>query len=183
MTTDGPDPMTDKPRFATRVVRAVAPPRSASRPLTPSIDLANVYVFDDLDQVDAVWEGTTPGYVYGRFGTANHALLVGVSHPCPDLPHFLHAEADVEEVVLAVPLEDVEVLLLVVLLVVVELLVVVVVLLVVLVVLLVVLVVLIVVVAEVELVEVVIATGEYVNVVVFQTGFVLIELDHEALTV
>ena len=75
MTTDGPDPMTDKPRFATRVVRAVAPPRSASRPLTPSIDLANVYVFDDLDQVDAVWEGTTPGYVYGRFGTANHALL------------------------------------------------------------------------------------------------------------
>ncbi len=88
----------------------------------------------------------------------------------------LLAEADVEEVVLAVPLEDVEVLLLVVLLVVVELLVVVVV-------LLVVLVVLIVVVAVVELVEVVIATGEYVNVVVFQTGFVLIELDHEALTV
>jgi len=95
----------------------------------------------------------------------------------------LLAEADVEEVVLAVPLEDVEVLLLVVLLVVVELLVVVVVLLVVLVVLLVVLVVLIVVVAEVELVEVVIATGEYVNVVVLQTGLVLIELDHEALTV
>jgi len=93
------------------------------------------------------------------------------------------AEAEVEEVVLAVRVEDVEVPLVVVLLVVVELLVVVVVLLIVLVVLLVVLVVLIVVVAEVELVEVVIATGEYVNVVVFQTGFVLIELDHEALTV
>ena len=96
------------------------------------------------------------------------------------------AEAEVEEVVLAVRVEDVEVPLVVVLLVVVEPVVVVVVLLVVLVVLLavlVVLVVLVVVVAEVELVEVVIATGEYVNVVVLQTGLVLIELDHEALTV
>ena len=91
----------------------------------------------------------------------------------------LLAEAEVEELVLAVRLEDVEVLLVVVLLVVVEPVVVVVVLLVV----LVVLVALVVVVAEVELVEVVIATGEYVNVVVFQIGFVLIELDHEALTV
>jgi cystathionine gamma-synthase len=41
----------------------------------PDLHLANVYVFDDLEQVDAVWEGREPGYVYGRFGTPNHTLL------------------------------------------------------------------------------------------------------------
>ena len=41
----------------------------------PDLHLANVYVFDDLEQVDAVWEGREPGYVYGRFGTPNHTIL------------------------------------------------------------------------------------------------------------
>jgi cystathionine gamma-synthase len=63
------------PRFATRTARGASPPRSASTPLVPGIQLANVYVFDDLAQVDAVWEGREPGYVYGRFGTPNHTLL------------------------------------------------------------------------------------------------------------
>lgn len=67
--------MTTEPRFATRAARAAAPPPSASRPLTPPIHLANVYVFDDLEQVDAVWEGRRAGYVYGRFGTPNHTIL------------------------------------------------------------------------------------------------------------
>jgi cystathionine gamma-synthase len=62
-------------RFATRSVRAAAAPRSASTPLVPSIHLANVYVFKDLSQVDAVWEGREAGYVYGRFGTPNHTML------------------------------------------------------------------------------------------------------------
>jgi cystathionine gamma-synthase len=67
--------MSDQPRFATRAAQGSRPPTSASRPLTPSIHLANVYVFDDLAQVDAVWEGERPGYVYGRFGTPNHTML------------------------------------------------------------------------------------------------------------
>jgi len=68
----------DRPlRFATRAARAVPPPPSVSRPLTPPIHLANVYAFDDLAQVDAVWEGRDPGYVYGRFGTPNHTMLEG----------------------------------------------------------------------------------------------------------
>ncbi len=67
--------MTRPPRFATRAARAVPAPESASRPLTPPIHLANVYVFDDLAQVDAVWDGTQRGYVYGRFGTPNHTML------------------------------------------------------------------------------------------------------------
>jgi len=67
--------MADLPRFATRAARAAGAPSSASRPLTPPLHLANVYVFDDLEQVDAVWEGRTPGYVYGRFGTPGHTQL------------------------------------------------------------------------------------------------------------
>ena len=67
--------MTRAPRFATRAARAVPHPASVSRPLTPPIYLANVYVFDDLAQVDAVWEGQRPGYIYGRFGTPNHTML------------------------------------------------------------------------------------------------------------
>jgi len=62
-------------RFATRAARAVPLPVSASRPLAPPIYLANVYVFEDLSEVDAVWEGQRPGYVYGRFGTPNHTML------------------------------------------------------------------------------------------------------------
>jgi cystathionine gamma-synthase len=62
-------------RFATRSARGAAPPRSASTPLTPGVHLANVYVFEDLAQVDAVWEGRQAGYVYGRFGTPNHTML------------------------------------------------------------------------------------------------------------
>ncbi|HEV8674517.1 MAG TPA: aminotransferase class I/II-fold pyridoxal phosphate-dependent enzyme [Methylomirabilota bacterium] len=67
--------MSQSPRFATRAARAAPHPPSASRPLTPPIHLANVYVFDDLAQVDAVWEGQRPGYIYGRFGTPNHTML------------------------------------------------------------------------------------------------------------
>jgi cystathionine beta-lyase/cystathionine gamma-synthase len=48
---------------------------SASRPLTPPIYQTNVFVFDDMATVDAVWESQRPGFVYGRFGTPNHAML------------------------------------------------------------------------------------------------------------
>ena len=67
--------MSARLRFATRTARAAPPPESASRPLVPGIHLANVYVFEDLAQVDAVWEGREAGYVYGRFGTPNHTIL------------------------------------------------------------------------------------------------------------
>jgi cystathionine beta-lyase/cystathionine gamma-synthase len=67
--------MSRMPRLATLAARAAPIPASVSRPLTPPIELANVFAFDDLEQVDAVWEGRRPGYVYGRFGTANHAML------------------------------------------------------------------------------------------------------------
>src|SRR5437867_12201804 len=67
--------MTTKPRFATRAARVVASIASTSRGLTPPIHMASVYVFDDLEQVAAVWEGHRRGYVYGRFATPNHTML------------------------------------------------------------------------------------------------------------
>lgn len=70
-----PEGAATRPRFATRAAHVAPPVRSASRPLVPPIELANVYVFDDLDQVDAVWEGRQAGHVYGRFGTPNHTAL------------------------------------------------------------------------------------------------------------
>src|SRR5262249_54931828 len=48
---------------------------AASRPLTPPSYQANVYVFEDMDTVESVWESKKPGFVYGRYGTANHTML------------------------------------------------------------------------------------------------------------
>jgi cystathionine beta-lyase/cystathionine gamma-synthase len=48
---------------------------STSRPLIPPIYQSSVWVFDEMQAVDAVWEGERPGFVYGRFGTPNSAML------------------------------------------------------------------------------------------------------------
>ncbi len=61
--------------FETLAARGGRNVPSASRPLTPPIYQTNVYVFEDLDTVESVWEHKTPGFVYGRYGTANHAML------------------------------------------------------------------------------------------------------------
>jgi cystathionine beta-lyase/cystathionine gamma-synthase len=48
---------------------------SASRPLAAPIYQSSVWVFDEMKTVDAVWESERPGFVYGRFGTPNSAML------------------------------------------------------------------------------------------------------------
>jgi cystathionine beta-lyase/cystathionine gamma-synthase len=62
-------------RFDTVVARGGRDVPSRSRPLTPPIYQTNVYVFEDMDAVEAVWEGKEPGFVYGRYGTGNHQML------------------------------------------------------------------------------------------------------------
>jgi cystathionine beta-lyase/cystathionine gamma-synthase len=62
-------------RFETVVARGGRDVPSASRPLTPPIYQTNVYVFDDMETVESVWEYKQPGFVYGRYGTANHQML------------------------------------------------------------------------------------------------------------
>ena len=61
--------------FETLVARGGRDVVSASRPLTPPIYQTNVYVFEDMDTVESVWESKKPGFVYGRYGTANHTML------------------------------------------------------------------------------------------------------------
>ena len=55
--------------FETLVARGGRDVPSASRPLTAPIYQTNVYVFEDMDTVESVWEHKTPGFVYGRYGT------------------------------------------------------------------------------------------------------------------
>jgi cystathionine beta-lyase/cystathionine gamma-synthase len=61
--------------FETRAARGGRDIASASRPLTPPIYQTNVYVFEDMDTVESVWESKKPGFVYGRYGTGNHTML------------------------------------------------------------------------------------------------------------
>jgi cystathionine gamma-synthase len=61
--------------FETIAARGGRDVPSASRPLTPPIYQTNVFVFEDMDAVESVWEQKRPGFVYGRYGTANHAML------------------------------------------------------------------------------------------------------------
>src|SRR5262249_7568531 len=51
-------------RFDTVVARGARDVPSRSRPLTPPIYQTNVYVFEDMDAVESVWEGKEPGFVY-----------------------------------------------------------------------------------------------------------------------
>jgi cystathionine beta-lyase/cystathionine gamma-synthase len=62
-------------KFETLVARGGRDVPSASRPLTAPIYQTNVYVFEDMETVESVWESKTPGFVYGRYGTGNHAML------------------------------------------------------------------------------------------------------------
>ncbi len=48
---------------------------SAGRPLTPPIYQASVYAFEEMEAVEAVWEGRESGFIYGRYGAPNTAML------------------------------------------------------------------------------------------------------------
>lgn len=61
--------------FHTLAARGGRDAASASRPLTAPIYQTNVYVFEDMETVESVWEGKSAGYVYGRYGTGNHTML------------------------------------------------------------------------------------------------------------
>ena len=61
--------------FETLAARGGRDVPSGSRPLTPPIYQTSVYAFDDMETVESVWEHKSPGFVYGRYGTPNHAML------------------------------------------------------------------------------------------------------------
>jgi cystathionine gamma-synthase/methionine-gamma-lyase len=67
-----------EPQAATRVVHSGAEVHrapSSTWPLAAPIVQTSVYVYPDLNTVDAVHEGDQPGYIYGRYGLPNHRAL------------------------------------------------------------------------------------------------------------
>jgi cystathionine beta-lyase/cystathionine gamma-synthase len=60
---------------ATTCARAVEPPPSKTEPLAPPIQLSSVYRVFGLDQIDALYEGETPGFTYSRDGHPNASQL------------------------------------------------------------------------------------------------------------
>jgi len=62
-------------RFETIAARGGRDLPSASRPLTPPIYQTSVYAFESMETMEAVWEGKEPGFVYGRYGSPNTAML------------------------------------------------------------------------------------------------------------
>jgi cystathionine beta-lyase/cystathionine gamma-synthase len=63
---------------ATRIVHAgedVHRRPSVTWPIAPPIVQTSVYVYPDIESVDAVHDGESPGYIYGRYGVPNHTAL------------------------------------------------------------------------------------------------------------
>ncbi|WP_435010308.1 trans-sulfuration enzyme family protein [Tundrisphaera lichenicola] len=63
---------TDPSSLCARPAR-VAP--SATPPLSPPLQLSSVYEFDNLDRIDAIYQGRESGFVYARDGHLNAAQL------------------------------------------------------------------------------------------------------------
>lgn len=62
-------------RFETIAARGGRDVPSASRPLTPPIYQTSVYAFETMEDVESAWEGKQPGFLYGRYGGPNTAML------------------------------------------------------------------------------------------------------------
>ena len=67
--------MTPEPTPDTTCARPPEPPASATLPLSPPLDLSVVYRLEGLDQVDAVYHGAAPGFIYARDGHPNAVQL------------------------------------------------------------------------------------------------------------
>lgn len=67
--------MPERPHPETICARPPAAPESTTTPLGPPLQLSVVYRLADLDQVDAAYQGRTPGYIYARDGHPNAATL------------------------------------------------------------------------------------------------------------
>ncbi len=68
-----PDPAPLRPE--TTCARPPEPPPSVSQPLVPPLSLSVVWTLASLDQVDDIYEGRAPGYIYARDGHPNATQL------------------------------------------------------------------------------------------------------------
>jgi cystathionine beta-lyase/cystathionine gamma-synthase len=60
---------------ATLCARPAASPPSRTSPLSSPLQLSSVYKVESLDQIDALYDGQTPGYAYSRDGHPNGTQL------------------------------------------------------------------------------------------------------------
>ncbi len=65
----------DRGKDSTLCARPARELDSVSRPLVPPIAMSVVYEVASLDQVDAIYEGKAPGFVYARDGHPNARQL------------------------------------------------------------------------------------------------------------
>ncbi|WP_406694833.1 aminotransferase class I/II-fold pyridoxal phosphate-dependent enzyme [Singulisphaera sp. Ch08] len=68
-------PSSQPPDDATTCARPAEEPPSRTAPLVPPIELSAVYRIEGLDQVDALYEGREPGFIYARDGHPNAVRL------------------------------------------------------------------------------------------------------------
>jgi cystathionine beta-lyase/cystathionine gamma-synthase len=68
-------PFASIPDVATTCARPANEPPSRTEPLAPSLHLSAVYRVDGLDQIDALYEGREPGFIYARDGHPNASAL------------------------------------------------------------------------------------------------------------
>ena len=77
-------------QFDTRVVRAgEEAPLSRTHAHAPPIHQTTAWEFETLAEVDAVWEGKAPGYIYRRYGGPNQAALEAAIASLEDAPDAL----------------------------------------------------------------------------------------------
>jgi cystathionine beta-lyase/cystathionine gamma-synthase len=60
---------------STVCARAPDAPRSRTAPLAPPLQLSSVYRVADLDEIDALYQGEAPGFIYSRDGHPNAIQL------------------------------------------------------------------------------------------------------------
>lgn len=65
----------DGPHPDTICCRPAPVPASATAPLAPPLQLSSVYRVEGLDQIDALYEGAEPGFIYARDGHPNAVAL------------------------------------------------------------------------------------------------------------
>ncbi|SIO57889.1 cystathionine gamma-synthase/methionine-gamma-lyase [Singulisphaera sp. GP187] len=63
------------PDDSTTCARPAEEPPSRTAPLVPPIELSAVYRIEGLDQIDALYEGREPGFIYARDGHPNAVRL------------------------------------------------------------------------------------------------------------
>jgi cystathionine beta-lyase/cystathionine gamma-synthase len=82
-----------EPQFATRAAHGVRPPPPTNAPARPPIYQSAGWTFQDLDQIDAIYDRVVPGGIYGPDGNPNLLALEATIAALEDAPAALVTSA------------------------------------------------------------------------------------------